>query len=65
MARKLNKSIKVDYKRRIERELQKQRSWFKKLCQGKVKRDAGMESAFGDLGKLLLDRISLLEGLLE
>ncbi len=55
----------IDYKRRIEKELKKQRKWFKDLLDGKIKRNNGMESAFGDLGKILLDRINLLENLLE
>ncbi len=55
----------IDYKRRIEKELKKQRKRFKDLLDGKIKRNNGMESAFGDLGKILLDRINLLENLLE
>jgi len=46
----------MDYKKRIEKELQKQRKYFRMCLNGKLKKD---------LGEVLLDRIHLLEGLLE
>jgi hypothetical protein len=49
---------KIDYKKRIEKELKKQRKYWKDYLDGKLNYNDR------ELGKILIDRINLLEDLL-